>query len=101
MILEKVSVITGTLDSKRDLLLYIKELNQSFYDELMRSFIRDPLTLTFFEKDLINALESIAKIRVFIKSSDLMVGVKSGNVEEYFDSYESAFAYALGLLMTK
>jgi hypothetical protein len=100
---DKVAKMASSLDAKRDVLKMIRDINPAFYNEFVREFLTDRLTLTDFEKDLVRALQAIAGIMVYVDSETLTVNVRykltNGNYShEELDSYESALYFAIGLL---
>lgn len=101
-----VDEVAKPLDSRLDLLKHIQDTNPYFYNEFVREFLTDRLTLSTFEKDLVRALSAVAGITVYISEDDIetvWVRYKSRNQEwdEPHDSYESALRFAVGLLHVK
>lgn len=94
------------MDFKLELLAHIKDVNPAFYNEFVREFLTDRLTLTGFEKDLVRALSAIADITVYITEDDITTvwvkhKSKRNEWDEPHDSYESALRFAVGLLHIK
>lgn len=102
-----VDKIAAVVDSKLDMLVHIKNINQAFFNEFTREFLTDRLTFIGFEQDLVRALQAVANIVVYREEHDLgTVWVKhklrNGTYsDEPFDSYEGAFRFAVGLLHIK
>jgi hypothetical protein len=101
-----VDKVAQPMDGKLGLLVHIKDVNPAFYNEFVREFLTDRLTLTNLERDLVRALSAIAGITVYVTVDDLStVWVKYKSVhrewDEPHDSYESALRFAVGLLHVK
>lgn len=90
-------------DAAKDILIAIKSNNERFYNEFVREFLTDRLTFTNFERDLVNALHTIAGITIFRSEIDLRddvnkIHVKHGKIIDSFDDFESAFNFAIAIL---
>jgi hypothetical protein len=99
-----IDKIASLLDARRELLNHIKDVNLGFYNEMMREFISDRLTLTNFERELLNALTSISEITLFLNNDVIKVShkTKGGTViTEEFEDFETALKFAIGLLHIK
>jgi hypothetical protein len=71
---------------------------------MMREFISDRLTLMNFERELLNALTTIAGITVFLDNDVIKVSHETkGGIEitEEFEDFETALKFAVGLLHIK
>lgn len=96
-----VDRVAAVIDSKLSMLGYIKDVNSTFYNEFVREFLTDRLTFIGFERDLVNALEAVAGIRIYRKEDTIFIQYKLRNGAkciETVDSYEAAFRFAMGLL---
>jgi DNA polymerase-3 subunit epsilon len=93
--------VMSVIDAKRGLIREIKAKNPKFHAEFFDNFLKDKITLTGFELDLINALAKVANITVLIPTQDfgeLVVVEGPDGITGEFDSFEGAFKRILELL---